>query len=79
MVFRCRRVPPSMGAWDRGNRPPFASRWRRLYSSVSGPALAAGEGFRALACLLTALAAWHQRDLVASARAARAAVPAPAR
>lgn len=44
-----------------------------LYSSASGPALAAGEGFRALACLLTALAAWHQRDLVASARAARAA------
>ncbi len=43
-----------------------------LYSSASGPALAAGEGFRALACLLTALAAWHQRDLVASARAARA-------
>jgi hypothetical protein len=44
-----------------------------LYSSASGMALAAGEGFRALACLLTALAAWHQRDLVASARAARAA------
>ena len=50
-----------------------------LYSSASGPALAAGEGFRALACLLTALAAWHQRDLVASARAARAAAaPGPA-
>lgn len=43
-----------------------------VYSSVTGPALGAGEGFRALACLLTALAAWHQRDLVASARAARA-------
>ena len=44
-----------------------------LYSSASGLALVAGEGFRALACLLTALAAWHQRDLVASARVARAA------
>ena len=44
--------------------------------AASGPALAAGEGFRALACLLTALAAWHQRDLVASARAARAAATA---
>ncbi|HZY05661.1 MAG TPA: hypothetical protein VFF02_19400, partial [Anaeromyxobacteraceae bacterium] len=42
-------------------------------SSASGPTLAAGEGFRALACLLTALAAWHQRDLVASARTARVA------
>lgn len=41
-----------------------------LYTAASAPALAAGEGFRALACLLTALAAWHQRDLVASARAA---------
>lgn len=46
------------------------------YSAASGPALAAGEGFRGLACLLTALAAWHQRDLVASARAARATVAA---
>lgn len=44
-----------------------------LDSSASGPTLAAGEGFRALACLLTALAAWHQRDLVASARTARVA------
>lgn len=44
-----------------------------LYTTASGSALAAGEGFRALACLLTALAAWHQRELVASARVARAA------
>lgn len=46
------------------------------YSAATGPALAAGEGFRGLACLLTALAAWHQRDLVTSARAARAGAAA---